>query len=265
VMGAMNPNTATRAVEAPPPPVQMTEVLVAARRLPRGTLLRPEDFTTRRLPVGEVPAGSMPATEEARLALAGALLRNPLEVRDPVHRDDLINPSDRGFLAAVLRPGTRAISVSVDLASGTAGLIWPGDRVDLILTQQRDEQDVPTSRRTWGETVLANVTVIAVDQRLTQGGDPAATNDDRRTARTVTLEVTPEQAERVAVAIRLGRLSLVVRSAESEDMALAGAESAPRPRTVFGGDVSPALGQDAERGVRLRVIQGTEDSEVTFR
>ena len=80
-------------------------------------------------------------------------------------------------------------------------------------------------------------------------------------ARTLTLEVTPEGAERVAVAMRLGRLSLIVRAME-DGPATAGA---PRPVTVFASDVSPALARDAEQGLRMRIIQGGEDREVTFR
>jgi len=264
-MGAFGEaRTGAVAQPAPPPPAEM-EVVVAARRMARGTLLRPQDVVTRRVPISDVPEGSIPGSDEARTSLAGALLRNPIEPNIALLREDLIHPGDRGFLAAVLRPGSRAISVSVDVTSGAAGLIWPGDRVDLILTQQSNEASVPTSRRTWGETALTNVMVIAVDQRLTQGGEAGVETEQRRGARTVTLEVTPEQAERVAVATRLGRLSLVVRSAEDEVLSNVGKAAAPRQRTMFGSDVSPALAVDPERGLRLRIIQGADTSEVTFR
>jgi len=264
--GILSPPRTYAVEEVPSRPPAQTELLVAARRLARGTLLRPEDIVTRRVAISDLPEGSIPASDDARASLAGALLRNPIEPRMPVLRDDLIHPRDRGFLAAVLRPGSRAISVSVDLTSGAAGLIWPGDRVDLILTQQNNEASVPTSRRTWGETVLTNVTVIAVDQRLSQGGHGEGVDaDQRRNARTVTLEVTPEQAEQVAVATRLGRLSLVVRSAEDAVIPVNGQAIAPRQRTMFGSDVSPALAVDPERLMRLRIIQGADSTEVTFR
>ena len=64
----------------------------------------------------------------------------------------------------------RAVSVGVDPVSGTAGLIWPGDRVDLVLTQSIEDKDQPSDRRVSGETVLTNLRVIAVDQQLVQGG-----------------------------------------------------------------------------------------------
>lgn len=165
--------------------------------------------------------------------------------------------------AAVLKPNARAITVGVDAVTGTAGLIWPGDRVDLLLTQTLDDRVAVLSRRVVGETVLNDVRVIAVDQQLTQGAAGANASPDGRVARTVTLEVTPEEAERVAVAAQLGRLSLTIRSmaVEATDLPLS-------RRSVFGGDASPALAQTdpVERpiGARIRIIQGDERQEVVF-
>jgi pilus assembly protein CpaB len=251
------------AVQAPPPPPPpaRARILVAARALPAGTLLKDEDFSVREMPPEQVPEGSVEPSDEIRAELRGALLRRYLDAGVPVHRADVLRPRDRGFLAAVLRPGTRAISVGVDVVTGTAGLIWPGDQVDLILTQELGAGDVPLARRVVGETLLANVRVIAVDQQFTQGAS-AADATPSRIARTVTLEVTPEQAERVAVGSRLGRIALTVRAIDRVE-----AEAVPASNSVFGGDVSPALARSAiSDGIRMRVIQGDGQSqEVTFR
>lgn len=238
-------------------PAAQARVFVAARRLTPGTLLRAEDLAEAAFPAGQVPQGIVVVNEDNRARLIGGLVRSPIDARAPIRPDDVIGPGQRGFLAAVLRPGMRAISVNVDLVTGTAGLIWPGDHVDLILTQESNREGLPTSRRIWSETVLTDLRVIAVDQRLAQGADAPPTGP----ARTLTLEVTPEGAERVAVASRLGQLSLVVRSME------AGSPEAERTRpvTVFASDVSPALLRDADQGLRMRIIQGAEDREVTFR
>lgn len=247
-------------VEAPPPPPPPSRVriLVAARPLPAGTLLKDEDFAVRDVLVADAPEGNFPTTTEARTELRGALLRRYLDPSEPVLRGDVLRPRDRGFLAAVLRPGMRAVTIGVDQVTGTAGLIWPGDQVDLILTQEL--QDAPVSRRVTGETVLQDVRVIAVDQQIAQGaggGDVAA----GRVARTVTLEVTPDQAERVVVATALGRLALVIRAmAPTED---AEGERAP---TTFSSDVSPVLARTAVApGQRMRVYQGGDERTVTFR
>ncbi|MGG5887106.1 Flp pilus assembly protein CpaB [Falsiroseomonas sp. HC035] len=244
---------------APPPPARIS-IVVAARPLLPGTLLKDEDFATREVRPDQVPDGAIAPGEETRIELRGALLRRYLEPEVPLHRDDVLRPRDRGFLAAVLRPGSRAISVGVDVVTGAAGLIWPGDQVDLILTQELAATDAPLARRVIGETVLVDVRVIAVDQQFTRGAS-AAEATVGRIARTVTLEVSGEQAERVAVASRLGRIALTVRSIEQPVVQAAGA-TAP----VFGADVSPALARSAiSQGSRMQVFQGDEKTEVVFR
>lgn len=257
---AAPPQAEVQAAPPPPPPPARTRVLVAARALPSGTLLKDEDFTVREMPPAEVPEGALEPSDESHAELRGALLRRYLDAGTPVRRADVLRPRDRGFLAAVLRPGTRAISVGVDVVTGTAGLIWPGDQVDLILTQELAGGDVPLARRVVGETLLADVRVIAVDQQFQ--GATAADATPNRIARTVTLEVSPEQAERVAVASRLGRIALTVRAIEKLD-----AEALPASASVFGGDVSPALSRSAiSEGIRMRIIQGDgQNQEVTFR
>jgi len=256
-------------VAAPPPAAEppkpvTARVLVSARPLPPGLLLRNEDLLGRDIPLDRVPDGAVRESPETRAELAGALVRRYLDPGTVLHSGDVLRPRDRGFLAAVLQPGRRAITVGVDAVTGAAGLIWPGDRVDLLLTQKLDDAVALLSRRVVGETVLTDVRVIAVDQHLTQGGLGASPSLDGRIARTVTLEVTPEEAERVAVASQLGRLSLTIRA-----MAEGLEREGEARRSVFGGDVSPALAQtdpaDRPVGARMQIIRGTERQEVTFR
>lgn len=253
-------------VEAPPvvAPAPKVRMLVAARPLSIGTLLKDDDFREMEVTGDALPEGAYVGGQESLAELRGALLRRFIDPNQPVVRTDVLRPRDRGFLAAVLRPGTRAISVGVDVVTGASGLIWPGDEVDLILTQnlqQHGQGQESPGRRVVGETILSAVRVIAVDQQISHSGtDPAAS---RVVARTVTLEVTPEQAERVAVATQLGRISLAVRSIEGVPEA-----AAPRPSLVFGSDVSSALTgpqAPAPAAPRMRIIQGGSQQEVTFR
>ena len=250
--------TVTVAPEAPPPPLTV-DVLVAARALPAGTLMKEEDFTKRAVLSAEVPKGALTESPEARASIRGALLRHYLDSNNILMAGDVLHPRDRGFLAAVLTPGTRAVSVGVDAVTGNGGLIWPGDRVDLILTQQLDEKDAALARRYVGETVLGDVRVVAVDQSIAQGAVPSSDNATGRLAHTVTLEVTPQPAERAAVAERLGRLTLAIRAAD-------GIAEATGPRSsVYGGDVSPALADGITPGVaKMKVIEGKDRREVTF-
>jgi pilus assembly protein CpaB len=211
-LGLLGFGTVAWIATRPPPPDAATIaaaakiiVLIAARPVRAGNLLKPEDLTAKEVTQREAGDDASLDTPEARQALAGAMVRRSLSVGDIVRMKDVMRPGDHGFLAAVLGPGMRAVSVGVDAITGTAGLIWPGDRIDLILTQAIGDAALPVGRRIAAETVLSDVRVIAIDQQLIQGIAPDGTEGR---ARTVTMEVTSAQAERVSVATRIGRLSL---------------------------------------------------------
>ncbi|MCC7426698.1 MAG: Flp pilus assembly protein CpaB [Alphaproteobacteria bacterium] len=259
--------------------IPTTRVLVAARNLASGRFIRMEDLTVREVPTAEVTDLHVRDTEAARSALRGSMLRRTLGQGESLALRDVINPGDRGFLAAVLRPGMRAVTVGVDAISGTAGLIWPGDRIDLILSVVMDSQEGLTlGRRIFGETVASDVRVIAVDQTLAQGVDAAGASEGR-TARTVTLEVTRRQAEEVVVATRVGRLSLTVRSIEDPSLVSAGTgkdgqdpapgsvPGAEESQTVYASDVARSLRSDGPTGTghAVRVFNGTKMEEINFR
>jgi pilus assembly protein CpaB len=194
-----------------PKPATVT-VLALARDVRAGTLLKADDLTTRELAPADAGADPILESVGARRDVLGGMVRRGLSAGDPLRAGDVMRPGEHGFLAAVLRPGMRAVAVAVDAVSGTAGLIWPGDRVDLILTQTLDDNRLPAGRRIAGETVLRDARVIAIDQILVQGAQPDG--PDLRAPKTVTLELTGGDAERVQVAGRIGRLSLALRSAE---------------------------------------------------
>lgn len=261
----------------PPPPTAGTvvvaapttvSVLATARTLRPGILLKPEDLTTAALAKSAVPEGARLDTPAARAELLGAMLRHTVlagEVLLPMH---VMRAGDRGFLAAVLGPGLRATTVGVDAVTGTAGLIWPGDHVDLILTETIDEPGAPLGRRIAGETVLHNIRVIAIDQELMQGATVAsATAVAAPQTRTVTLEVSPANVERIAVATRLGHLSLSVISADTPDPPVAPTtlvEVVARAPVTWGSDVSTALQtgrkSDPVTGM-LRVYEGSAEGK----
>jgi pilus assembly protein CpaB len=260
---------------SPPPsteaaaPNDRVALLVAAKPLRAGMLVKPEDLSAEQRPAKDVPAGGQIDTEAVRSELLGALIRRNLAKGEAVLAADALNPGDRGFLAAVLGSGMRAVTVGVDAVSGLAGLVWPGDRIDLILTQSQEGSDVPPSRRVSAETVLHDVRVLAIDRQLIQGA--TSESPESQAVRTVTLEVTPADAERVVVSEKLGRLSLsVVAFAQASGVpaAIAGAEGAaspPRPANgiTWGGDVSSALrgGGSHADGPTVRLIRGAAESK----
>jgi pilus assembly protein CpaB len=149
----------------------------------------------------------------------------------------------------------------VDDASSNAGLIFPGDRVDLILTQTLDMAGGGPGSRRVSETVLRDVRVIAMGRRLTgENGDEGATAAQVRTA---TLETTPDDAEKVALTTDLGRLSLSLRSLAVQTGA------AERPATAarftWDSDVSPALRPENQPRSVLSVIRGEKSESINIR
>ncbi|MFO1029193.1 MAG: Flp pilus assembly protein CpaB [Acetobacteraceae bacterium] len=229
--------------------------LATARALPAGTLAREEDFIAKPTAPDKLPLNAITDSPEARAGLRGALVRRYLDPGAPITADVVLRVRDRGFLAAVLDPGTRAASIGVDEVSGVSGLIWPGDRVDVILTQELDAS-TPAGRRIVSEPVLTNARVIAVDQDIARGD--GTTQQTGKVARTVTLQLTPPQIDKLAVAQRLGRLSLSVRALDDGNVQRVGAQS------TFSKDVTSVLGEQPG-GTTVRVIQGDQRNEVTFR
>ena len=250
-----NPTRPTIAALAPVMPLTVT-YLVAAHPVSPGTLARSDDFTLRTAPPEKVPPDAVISSDEARAGLRGALVRSYLDTGKPLLNSDLMRPRDRGFLAAVLSPGTRAVSIAVDPVSGVGGLIWPGDHVDVILTQETPQAGARPA--VTSEAVLSNMRIIAVDQDMAQGA-PSSGNTAGKLAATVTLQATTDQAERLAVASRLGRLSLAIRSAADD-------EKTEAAHAVTNADVSTVRPQLATPvGARVQVIHGDQRNEVNFR
>ena len=253
-----------------PPPLAKAAMLVAARSLRAGSLIKPEDLAAQEVARADIPPGASLDIPQGRGSLTGAMVRRSLGEGQPILPGDVVHPGDHGFLAAVLGPNMRAVTVAVDAVSGTAGLIWPGDRVDLILTQALDDPSRAAGQRVAAETVLSDARVIAVDQQIVQGQSPDGGASANHTDRTATLEVTAPQAERVLVAGRLGKLSLSVLAAERAAVAASSA-SAPAPSVsrpvgagvTWAGDVSPALGSGAARSApsKVQVFQGSGDGK----
>ena len=245
---------------APPPPAAppaRVSVLSVTKPVSVGTLLKEEDLTVQEYPADAVPEGAVIQSETARADLRGAMVRRFLDAGSPISLLDILRLRDTGYLAAVLREGYRAVSVGVDEVTGAAGLVWPGDHVDLILTQEMAAGTTTPTRRVVGETILTDVRVLAVDQKIARAGPDVVVG---QLARTVTIEVTPPQAERIAVAARLGSIVLTVRASDSKPD-----PEGPRRPPVFAADVSAALvGQAPVTTSRMRVIQGGEQEDVVL-
>ncbi|WP_277183711.1 Flp pilus assembly protein CpaB [Caballeronia sp. BR00000012568055] len=234
---------ATRPAEAAA--VTTQKVQVSTADLPQGLLLREEDLAWKAVPVTDVPANAIVMGAPNAAQLKGALLRHPVASGAVLVADDVILPNAPGFLAATLKPEMRAVSVAVDDVSGNAGLIQPGDYVDLLLTQQMDRRTDSPDLAVSSETVVEHVRVLAVGSEISRPkNNQGELPESMSRARTVTLEVTPRMGEVVAVAARLGSLSLALRSfaTASRAPAASGAtQTAVDERTpIWAGDISRA-------------------------
>ncbi|MBX7502060.1 Flp pilus assembly protein CpaB [Qipengyuania sp. YG27] len=184
------------------------KVLVAQRALPVGTIITADALGFQPWPEELVQDAYFLDGETDMSKLLGTVVRNPITAGEPVTQGSLVAPGDRGFLAAALAPGMRAITVPVNVQSGVAGFVFPGDRVDMVLTQQV-EGEGPSLKAS--ETILRNLRVLATDQSTVSEKAEDGTTVVKE-FRTVTLEVTPVIAEKVAVAQTIGTLSLSLRS-----------------------------------------------------
>ena len=195
-----------------PAPDPKVEIFVPVASLAAGALIRPEDLRTTSLDEGAVSAEMIRADDDGEDLLYGAVARQPLAEGMPIARSATIQPGERGFLAAVLEPGKRAIAVPVSETSAVAGHILPGDRVDLILTYQVSSDDANSARDLRAsETLLGKRRVLAIDRELESGAREA------RVGNTITLEVTSKQAEVISLARSLGDLSLVLNALRDDD------------------------------------------------
>ncbi len=231
---------------APPPTAQ---ILVASTTMQGGGLLQPSDMAGASVLANAVPVGASLDTPANRSALIGAMVRTSITSGTPILNSAVIHPGDHGFLAAVLAPGMRAVTVGVDAISGANGLIWPGDNVDVLLTQTIP--GAPDSKSIAAEVVLNDVRVIATGQELVKDAAPGPT--PQPPAQTVTLEVTPDEAARCLVATNLGKLSLIVHSAQAQ-IATAAEQNQPPEQPVWAGDVSPALADTHPRSPQVSTV-----------
>jgi pilus assembly protein CpaB len=247
---------AQQAAAAPAVPLG-PKVLVAKRALTVGTIIDAESFAYQPWPKELMQSAYYVegAPDGDPKALLGTVVRYQITAGQPVTRGSLVGPQDRGFLAAALSPGMRAITVPVNAASGVAGFVFPGDRVDMVLTQEvAGGGDGPKLKVS--ETIIRNIRVLATDQRVTEKDAEGKTVV--KTFNTVTIEVTPRIAEKIAVAQSIGSLSLSLRSLADN--------TAELERAVASGDVKvPDNANPAqERQLLLAVANRPLDNNTTF-
>lgn len=187
-------------------------ILVATRSLPVGTIIGPDSFRYQPWPKELVENAYFLKDKSDAQTLVGTVVRHPITAGQPLTQGALVHPNDRGFLAAALGPGMRAVTVKVSQEQGVAGFVFPGDRVDVVLSQTievKEGSSYPDDQLFTAETIVRNVRVLATDQRFNAEDETGKTPVN--TFSSVTLEATPEIAEKIAVGQNMGKLSLALR------------------------------------------------------
>jgi len=228
VRGAMQPAPAAPQQVEAPEPVQV-RVLAAARDIAPGERLTASDMRWSPWPEEAVlPFHVVRSTDgDAMERLASAIARTPISEGEPLNESRLVLAGEAGFMAAVLTPGMRAVAVPTSARAGAGGFILPNDRVDILVSVDRDG-----GMRT--DMVVENVRVLAIDQSYSDESDGAVVGS------TATVEVMPDQARAVALAVAEGDVSLSLRSVSD-------AEGGPR----LPGDRPQVESNDAPSTVRV--------------
>lgn len=246
----MSGGSPSASASAMPDPSQMPHVLVATKSLPVGTIITADSYRFQPWPKELIEDAYYIQGKTDETKMIGAVVRTAIAAGQPATVGSLIMPGDRGFLAAALGAGMRAVTVPVSVQSSVAGFVFPGDRVDLVLTQSvAGGGDGPPLKVS--ETILSNLRVLATDQRtdaLGEDGKPVV-----RTYSNVTIEVTPRMAERISVAQTVGALSLTLRSLADNSQQL--------EEALASGDIDAASAGDSKGEVKMLAAVVTHPSD----
>jgi len=177
-----------------------TSIVVATAPLAFGAPITPDKISEIPWAASALPQGAF-ATKQELLKDGRRVVLSSIDRNEPVLQSKVSAPGQRGALSSLLEEGKRAVTVRVDDVRGVAGFILPGDHVDVVLIRTES-----SGGQKYSDLILQNIKVLAVDQIVNERPDQASV-----VAKAVTLEVSPEQAQKVVLAIEIGRLSLVLQ------------------------------------------------------
>jgi pilus assembly protein CpaB len=189
------------------PKFDTVDVLVAKSDITRGQTLAPADVSWQAWPASSAGGNFIRKSDQPQALenLSGMIARLPFVAGEPIREAKLVNSKGSGFMAAILPTGMRAVSTQISPENGAGGFILPNDRVDVIMTPRGAGGD-KTGNAT-SETVLRNIRVLAIDQTVEEKNGQKVV-----VGKTATLELSPRQAETLALSQQLGTLSLALRS-----------------------------------------------------
>jgi len=183
---------------------RVNEVVVAKVEIPVGSRIIPEQLVIAQFPADVTPEGAISRIDES---LIGRVVVTAISPRDPITESKLAPVGSLGGLSSVIPEGYRAMTVKVDDVVGVSGFIMPGTLVDIVVVIQPPKGNA--NEEMISKIVLQNIKVLANGQNIDK---PKNDREVERSVRAITLQVTPEQAEKLALATSEGKLQLVMRN-----------------------------------------------------
>lgn len=301
LVGAITLATGTalvaRVLMRPPPPVTIvkevpatkpppSQVLVAGRALAPGEFidgaaLAWQTGSTNTIRADAISTNDDSQRQQLEREFYGATLRHPVAVGQPLTRDLFVYPGNPGFIAAVLAPGMRAVSIPTSMVASNAGLVSAGDRVDVILSLSREQMAAPSTQPNSvfntlaAQTILRDVRVLALNSDAASIAPALATrpasgseaSENRRSGRgsgprvsydSVTLEVSPAEAEQLALTREVGTLQLALRGARAD------ATADTRERGVTRLRQATSIFGESPRPLTVQTYRGNEPGAAVF-
>ncbi|MCI5049341.1 MAG: Flp pilus assembly protein CpaB [Rickettsiales bacterium] len=251
------------------PRIETVDVYVAANFIPVGTVVEENMLDVQPWPKHLLLKDFVVGNKKGE-ALVGMVTRSPFQPREPFIMSKMVNPDDPNFLAGNLPKGMRVATIRTNEIDGVAGFVFPGDRVDVLVTheilkkgvRERDLKDARTQKNLYEdvtETLLSNVRVLAVDQRSSTG-----VNRDGGIVipRSVSLEVAPEDSQRLKLATEIGKVSLTLRSLADkqtiETVAITRQSDLSQSSGVPMSDDEVPVANNDEEFIPVVVVRGTQ-------
>lgn len=213
-LGAPGPVAPIKAAAPVIQKVEYVKVLVAAQNLPLGSRLNEAALEWKQWPAEAVSPAfiSNDLRPTADAELLNSIVRSPIVQGEPINEGKLVKAGEAGVMAALLRPGMRAVTTRISVDTAAGGFIQPGDRVDIILTQtiqrtQTGNTQTANQRVHVSDTVFENVHVLAIDQTFNTTAESGAST----IGSTATFEMSQEDAELLQEVVAKGDLSLTLR------------------------------------------------------
>lgn len=232
-------------------------VVVARTPLPFGSRLHSENLTLVTWPAESVPTGTFSKIEDLLGKNEDRVVLRYIEPAEPILATKISGPGGRATLSTVVTKDQRAVTIRVNDVLGVAGFVLPGDRVDVLLTRKDDQHTDPAT-----DVLLQNIRVLGIDQ------DSSDRKDKPTVARAVTLEVSPDEAQKLTLGTQVGVLSLALRNQADGDLetvrTIGITDLRPGRPTPVAVRAAPRHGT-GDSGIQIGIIRGTETSSTAVR